>query len=349
MSQGSPSNRIGMVRQLGLSAARFAWYTGVRRFGDRVFGDRAAPRIAAERPLPSFRALVDGISALAREDASAVGEGLIPAQEVVGTPPGDYLRRLGLMFRDMPEAAQRRARRDTETVREADGWDGLPAYYTQDFHFQAGGHLSDRSARLYDVQVETLFSGSAALMRRAGLRKLAEVLRGRDQRRFSLVDMACGTGRFLREARLAYPMIKLTGVDLSPAYLDEARRHLAGLRAVDLIQGDAEHLPFADGAHDVVTAMFLFHELPPEVRRGVAREVARVLKPGGLFVFVDSLQFGDRPAWDGLLEIFPARFHEPYFRNYVIDDLDGVFAEAGLRQDSTSLAFLSKVMVWRKA
>ena len=52
---------------------------------------------------------------------------------------------------------------------------------------------------------------------------------------------------------------------------------------------------------------------------------------------------------DGLLEIFPARFHEPYFRHYVIDDLDGVFAEAGLRQDSTSLAFLSKVMVWRKA
>ena len=45
-------------------------------------------------------------------------------------------------------------------------------------------------------------------------------------------------------------------------------------------------------------------------------EIARVLKPGGLFVFLDSLQMGDKPGWDGLLEGFPHRFHEPYYRHY---------------------------------
>jgi hypothetical protein len=69
------------------------------------------------------------------------------------------------------------------------------------------------------------------------------------------------------------------------------------------------------------------------------------LKPGGLFVFIDSMQLGDRPEWDGLLEAFPARFHEPYFRHYTIDDLDGMFTAAGLAPVATDIAFLSKVMV----
>jgi hypothetical protein len=76
--------------------------------------------------------------------------------------------------------------------------------------------------------------------------------------------------------------------------------------------------------------------------------MARVLKPGGLLVFLDSLQMGDRPGWDGLLEAFPVRFHEPYFRHYTIDDLDGLFTDAGLLPVSTAPVFLSKLMVRRK-
>ena len=60
-----------------------------------------------------------------------------------------------------------------------------------------------------------------------------------------------------------------------------------------------------------------------------------MLKPGGLFVFIDSLQMGDKPGWDGLLEAFPHRFHEPYYRHYSTDDLDGMFQAAGLEADMT--------------
>jgi hypothetical protein len=79
----------------------------------------------------------------------------------------------------------------------------------------------------------------------------------------------------------------------------------------------------------------------------VTAEIARVLKAGGLPVFIDSLQMGDRPGWDGLLEAFPVRFHEPYFAHYATDDLDEMFASAGLAHLATSHAFLSKVMVRR--
>ena len=81
-------------------------------------------------------------------------------------------------------------------------------------------------------------------------------------------------------------------------------------------------MPLPDASVDVATSIFLFHELPPEVRREVTREIARVLKPGGMFVFLDSLQLGDKPDWDGLLQSFPYRFHEPYYHGYLGDGLE---------------------------
>ena len=221
----------------------------------------------------------------------------------------------------------------------------MPDYYAQDFHFQTGGYLTEGSAKLYDVQVETLFMGAAAPMRRTLLAPIAEFIRGRDQRKVTLLDVACGTGRFLRQVRLAYPAMTLKGLDLSRAYLDEAQRHLDGLRGAEIIEAAAERMPLADASVDIVTSIYLFHELPTEVRRQVTAEVVRVLKPGGLFVFMDSLQMDDKPGWDGLLEAFPHRFHEPYYRHYSLDDLDGMFNAAGLRLHSQALPFLSKMMV----
>jgi ubiquinone/menaquinone biosynthesis C-methylase UbiE len=253
------------------------------------------------------------------------------------------------MFAELPAALRRRQHREAETAKSTGAAEGLPEYFTQDFHFQNGGYLSEDSAKLYDVQVETLFYGSANVMRRAGLRPIAEELRGRDQRKLGLLDVACGTGRFLRQLRLAFPALGLTGLDLSESYLAEANRYLRGLRPATLINANAEAIPLGDASQDIVTAVFVYHELPDEVRRRVTAEIARVLRPGGQFVFVDSLQLGDRPGWDGVLEAFPVRFHEPYFRRYIGDDLDGMFSAAGLKHASNSLAFLSKMMARRKA
>ena len=75
-------------------------------------------------------------------------------------------------------------------------------------------------------------------------------------------------------------------------------------------------------------------------------------KPGGLFAFVDLLQWGDVEAYDGLLEAFPQRFHEPYYLDYLGDTLDGpegVFASHGLQPVASFPTFLSKVIVCRRA
>jgi ubiquinone/menaquinone biosynthesis C-methylase UbiE len=343
------ADHLAMAAHLAGQALRVGWYyglTGLMEGRAATAGARTAYQ--PKRPAPRFPDLLAELGRQLLADAALVRDGLLPPLRDEGRRPLDHMDRVLAMLADLPEAVRRREAGDALGARTLPEAAGLPDYYTRDFHFQTDGYLSRRSARLYDVQLETLFFGAGALMRRAALEPLARLVAGRDQRRLSLLDVACGTGHFLRYLRLAWPALPLTGLDLSKAYLEEAEAHLGGLRPVTWIEGNAERLPFADAERDIVTCIFLFHELPPEVRRTVAREMARVLRPGGHLVFVDSLQMGDRPGWDGLLEAFPVRFHEPYYRHYAIDDLAGLFRESGLVVLETRLAFLAKVMVLQK-
>ncbi|MCH9808533.1 MAG: class I SAM-dependent methyltransferase [Alphaproteobacteria bacterium] len=352
MQQAKSGLPVSWGLQFAGNVARMGWYSGVNWLMRQQSQKISTPSdFEPTRPVPDRAELMGEVRALLRADAEAVREGIAPPGHEEMLSPFRHLQRLREMMADLPETTQRRAQKDASSARavaEEHGAD-LPAYFTQDFHFQTGGYLTEDSARLYDVQVETLFYGAAAAMRRAGLRPISDFMKGRDQRQVSLLDVACGTGRLLREVRRVYPAMKLTGLDLSQSYLLEAGRHMGRLRPAQLLNANAEAIPLEDASQDIVSCVFLFHELPPEVRRTVSGEIARVLKPGGLFVFIDSLQMGDRPGWDGLLEAFPVRFHEPYFRSFAIDDLEQVFKDAGLEPVSQDLAFLSKVMVARKA
>lgn len=342
---------LGMYTQLARQAARAAWYYGLHEASNRVASNRMAdaPRYRPERPVPSAEALIGSVVELLMADAGNVRDGVYPPMADELGSPVDHLMRVRDMFADIPRAVRRRLDRDAGSAAAQADAAGLPDYFVQDFHFQDGGYLSDGSARLYDVQVETLFMGAANLMRRQALRPIAEQIRGRDQRSLALTDVACGTGRFLGQVAQAFPGLAATGIDLSPAYVAEARRFLKDRRRARLIEGNAEALPLDDGSQDIVTCIFLFHELPRGVRRRVTAEMARVLKSGGLFVFIESLQWGDVPEWDGLLEAFPVRFHEPYYLDYLDDDLDGLFRDAGLQPTAIWTGFLSKVVACRKS
>jgi ubiquinone/menaquinone biosynthesis C-methylase UbiE len=117
---------------------------------------------------------------------------------------------------------------------------------------------------------------------------------------------------------------------------------------VHLSVANAEHLPVADDSQDALTSIFLFHELPPKVRRAVLRECARVLMPGGRLVLVDSLQRGDQPDYDGLLELLPQSYHEPYYLGYLDEDFAALAAKYGMVHVRDVNAFISKVMVFDK-
>ena len=330
--------------------ARVGWYLG-HYFASQRFRASPAPepqQTTSRRSGPGLARILEAMGALFARDLANADRGLYP-------PPRDHdgslaalIRRSRRYFADLPVAAERKAEGRGTEVYSPELAEDLPAYFLQNFHFQTGGYLTEESAELYDMQVEVLFSGTANAMRRQCLVPIAEYMRGKDQRRLTLLDAACGTGRFLRFAKQAFPRLAVTACDLSAAYLDEARTHLKPYRNVAFKVAKAEALPYADASFDIVTSIYLFHEVPPSVRRDIAREFARVLKPGGLLVFMDSLQTGDTPEFDAMLESFPANFHEPFYKSYLREDLRKIFTEAGLHVVETEPVFLSKRVVAMK-
>lgn len=328
---------------------RTGWYAMIAEIMRRRVAEmsRDAPAYRPERPTPERGELIRAALRLQAQDAENVRKGIYPAMADEDSLSGhfDALRR---MFADLPVSNERRlARRGEEVAEHTDAKD-LPDYYARNFHYQTDGYLSEESARLYDIQVDTLFVGTSGAMRRAVLPPIADYVRGKDQRKLAMLDVACGTGRFLNQAAQAFPAMPMTGIDLSAAYIDAARERLHGRRNVKLMEGNAEHLPFDDSALDIVTSIFLYHELPGDIRRAVTREIFRVLKPGGIYVLEDSLQWGDVPGYDGMLEAFPHRFHEPFYEHFLGDDLAALFRECGFEVIETSPVFLSKVVVGRK-
>jgi SAM-dependent methyltransferase len=122
------------------------------------------------------------------------------------------------------------------------------------------------------ASLEALTTVTAArLVKFAGLRPGQAVL-----------DVACGTGVVAITA--ARSGTKVTGIDLTPELLERARENSRIAEVdVDWREGDAEALPFDDGAFDVVLSQFGHMFAPrPDVAIG---EMLRVLKPGGVIAF----------------------------------------------------------------
>lgn len=119
---------------------------------------------------------------------------------------------------------------------------------------------------------------------------LASAFGGRRQR---LADVGTGTGAVaLLLAGLGH---HVTGLDLTPAMLDVARRKAAALGLeVEFVQGDAAQLPLADGAVDGVISRHLLWTLPDPT--AALHEWRRVTRPGGTIAVLDGWWADDSPG-----------------------------------------------------
>jgi ArsR family transcriptional regulator len=137
-----------------------------------------------------------------------------------------------------------------------------------------------------------------------------------------------GTGTGILAAELARLGLAVVAVDHSPRMLEAARAKLeaeglvgerAGVRGVDLRGGEAGALPLADAEVDAAFAHMVLHYLPSPL--DALREMARVVRPGGVVVVIDFVRH--EAEWMreelGVLWLgFPP------------DEIAGWFAEAGL-------------------
>ncbi len=117
----------------------------------------------------------------------------------------------------------------------------------------------------------------------------------------------------------------------------------------EFIEAPAEEMPLRAASIDAVVSIYLFHELPPKVRGEVAKEIGRVLKPGGVFVFADSIQYGDAPDFDGLIDVFPELLHEPYYSTYAKSGFRRSVRHGRIETHAESdIAYLTKIATFEK-
>jgi ubiquinone/menaquinone biosynthesis C-methylase UbiE len=139
----------------------------------------------------------------------------------------------------------------------------------------------------------------------------------------SVLDIGCGTGSLaIAAARRAGPEADVQGIDASPEMIARARRKASKANvAVSFTQGVVERLPFPECRFGVVLSTMMLHHLPGDVRAQCAREIRRVLAPGGRVLAVD---FGKPRGGTSFIEHFHRHGHVD------MSDIAGLLGQAGL-------------------
>jgi SAM-dependent methyltransferase len=112
-----------------------------------------------------------------------------------------------------------------------------------------------------------------------------------------VLDVGCGTGQFV--VKIACLVAHATGIDLTPAMLDQARahQHKVGVSNVSWRQADSSALPVADGSFSLVTSRSMLHHAADPV--ATVAEMKRACRPGGRIAVMDLTPEAARaPAFD---------------------------------------------------
>ena len=287
--------------------------------------------------------LQDGVLKLHKEDAKNITDGFYPIEVIVPKGPKEHIQNLPRLFLDSLKISRRRKyniKKDFDIEPE-----DAPDYLKRNYHFQTDGYFSEQSAKLYEHQVEVLFSGTAAPMRRMLIKMLKNKMNS--NRPLRILEIGAGVGTATIDFSKSFNYSSYTVTDVSEAYLKVARGRLPDPR-FEFVQTAGESLPFPDNHFDLVFSVYLFHELPSGIREKVLAESSRVLKDGGVLGICDSLQKDDEPKLNRVLENFPIDYHEPFYKGYTIWNTQDSLEKNGFKEIESDHKLLSKYWVAKK-
>jgi len=155
----------------------------------------------------------------------------------------------------------------------------------------------------------------------------AAALTGRER----VLDLGCGPGH--AAAAFAPHAAEVVALDLTEAMLETGRVLAAerGLSNLRFERGDAARLSFPDASFERVTSRHSAHHFSDP--RAVLREVARVLKPGGAFLLVDTVA-PENPALDTFLNAFEVLRDPSHVRDHTVSQWCDMLRAVGLEASS---------------
>jgi SAM-dependent methyltransferase len=155
-----------------------------------------------------------------------------------------------------------------------------------------------------------------------------------------VIDVGTGVGHTLRRVAPAFRLA--VGVDATREMLDAGRAVLTGAGVANalLVQANAAALPIASGSSDVVTSRLAAHHFADAA--GAFREIARILRPAGLFILVDNYAPDDAQLDLFINEVETLR-DPSHVRNHTVAGWSDLLEAAGLRTTVDSDASVTKL------
>ncbi|MGK7945910.1 MAG: class I SAM-dependent methyltransferase [Microcystaceae cyanobacterium] len=150
-------------------------------------------------------------------------------------------------------------------------------------------------------------------------------------RESSILDLCCGGGQ---TTRYLVPLSEqVTGLDASPVALKRAKK---AVPQANYVEGLAEDLPFDDNSFDLVHTSVALHEMTADQLQQIFKGVYRVLKPNGVFAFID-LHAPTNPILWPPLAIFMQLFETETAWQLLKIDLQQTLEEIGFKNGKQSL------------
>jgi ubiquinone/menaquinone biosynthesis C-methylase UbiE len=226
-----------------------------------------------------------------------------------------------------------------------------PEYYLNEFHAYDSGNLEWKAAMECEsatmsmalrVWPEENLSPKEAQdrLRKSFIDKLKNYVDYEESRSKTkrILDIGCSVGISTFYLSDAFPAAKMTGLDLSAYFLaiashraSETKDSATRIRyeSIDWIHSQAEATDLETNSIDLLTACYIFHELPDAGARDIIREIYRLLTPGGTVAITDN-----NPK-SPVIQNLPApiftlmKSTEPWSDEYYVFSIENALSEAG--------------------
>jgi len=149
----------------------------------------------------------------------------------------------------------------------------------------------------------------------------------------NILDIGCSFGIGTEFINDYFKNSQLIGLDLSPYFVSLANyRSNKNDKNITYVHANAEEIPLPSNSLDIITAQFLFHEVPTEPTRKIVKEVYRVLKPNGVLSIIDLDPQNLRDTLEiNVFRKWAFEVTEPHIYEYYKSNMTDIFLENGFK------------------